>query len=82
MAPICATHRIARRSCVIKLVAGLNFLAFTSYEYGTFVRTRTAAPSKSCRQIGGIRVDDITVLILSAAVLFLAAAIYRLISKL
>ena len=82
MAPICTTHRIARRSYVIKLIAGLNFLAFTSYEYGTFVRTRRAAPSKSCRQIGGTRVDDITVLILSAAVLFLAAAIYRLISKL
>lgn len=42
-------------------------------------------PSESCRRIGGIPVDELTslvlVLVLAFAVLYLAATLYRLISR-
>lgn len=38
-------------------------------------------PSESCRRIGGIPVDELTSLVLSFAVLYLAATLYRLISR-
>lgn len=42
---------------------------------------RSVVPSESCRRIGGIPVDELTSLVLSFAVLYLAATLYRLISR-